>query len=270
MKQKICSFCDKPNKITKEHVVSKSVIKKLKINQSPGYEHSQGKYTTNNSTIKDVCEKCNNGPLSELDDYFIDFVNNNLPLDTPIQPNSAIELEFDFDKLSRWLLKTLYNSERKNGYEEVEKKLLHYKDYILGKEICNRPLRVFLEVLYDVPSNEIQKFNENIVFLKHFVKVGNIAFIDKGRIDYIKQFTIGNFMFHVFVDLDENKNNGLVESLLDFYDGKGIKMYDLNLTTELLASNRSIVNILGMTQQGNKTFVDYEMEIKRLTKQRSQ
>ena len=270
MKQKRCAYCNELNKITKEHVVSKSVIKKLKINQSPGYEHSQGKYTTNNSTIKDVCEECNNGPLSELDDYFISFIKSNLPLDTSIKSNSIIELEFDFDKLSRWLLKTLYNSERKNGYEEIEKQLLYYKNYILGKEICTRPLRVFLEVLYDIPSNEIQKFDANVVFLKHFVKLGNIAFSDQGKIDFIKQFTIGNFMFHIFIDADEAKNNRLVESLLDFYNKQGITIYDLNSTTQFLVSNRSIVDILAVTYQGNKTFVDYEKEIKHLTNQRSQ
>lgn len=266
MKQKCCAYCDKLNKITKEHVVSKSVIKKLKINQSPGYEHSQGKYTTNNSTIRDVCEECNNGPLSELDDYFINFINKNLPLDTSIQLYSKVKLEFDFDKLSRWLLKTLYNSERKNGYEEIEKQLLYYKDYILGKESCTRPLRIFLEILYDVPSNEIQKIDENLVFLKHFVKLGNIAFSDQGKIYFIKQFTIGNFMFHIFVDADEAKNNRLVESLLDIYNEQGITIHDLNSTTEFLTSNRSIVDILAVTYQGNKTFVDYEKEIKHLTK----
>lgn len=265
MSNKKCAYCSATNKLTKEHTVNKSLIIRLGLNESPGYEYSKGKYITNNSTIKDVCEKCNNGVLSNLDDYFLGFIEENLPLEKRIEVNSKIELNLDFNKLSRWLLKTLYNSERKNSYERIEQKLRYYKDYILGKEVsCRRPLRICLEILYDIPSSELEKVNSNIEFLKNFVKLGNVAFSYENQVGYIKQFTIGNFMFYIFIEDTEEKNEALSKSLQDFLRNEGVTIVDLSLSNTITVSNRSIVDILALTYQGNKTFIDYEQEIKSL------
>lgn len=222
MGSKKCAYCSATNNLTREHTVNKALLVRLGLNESPGYEHDKKKYITNNSIIRDVCERCNNGVLSHLDNYFLEFIEENLPLDKIIEANSKIELNLDFNKLSRWLLKTLYNSERKNGYEKIEQKLKYYKDYILEKEVfCQRPLKIYLEILYDLPSSEIEKVNNNIKFFKNFVKLGNVAFSYENQVGYIKQFTIGNFMFYIFIDDSEEKNEALSEALQGFLKNEG-------------------------------------------------
>lgn len=157
MKQ--CAYCDKTtNKITSEHVVSKSFIDRYyKI--GIGYAKVYDKYTQNFLTINDVCQKCNNEILSLLDSYFLEFYKSNIPEDI-ISKQTSLKLTYDFDKLSKWLLKTLYNSERKHSYEQIPKKLYRYKNYILGKDKRKRLFKIYLELLQDVPPEEIEKYTK--------------------------------------------------------------------------------------------------------------
>ena len=67
--------------------------------------------------IKDVCAACNSGPLSALDDYarslyFRFFAKR-------YQSIKRATFEYDFDKLSKWLLKIGYNSARAAGASDA-------------------------------------------------------------------------------------------------------------------------------------------------------
>jgi hypothetical protein len=92
-------------------------------------------------TIKDVCQKCNNGPLSVLDNYGIKPVTRYfLPSGDLTQPSVRFEYE-SFDMFARWLLKILYNDARSSGVLVSEHAA--FRRYILGTDGPPRNFSVF-------------------------------------------------------------------------------------------------------------------------------
>lgn len=259
MKQ--CAYCDKlSTKLTSEHVVSRSFIDKYyKI--GVGYAKVYDKYTQNFLTINDVCAKCNNENLSLLDEYFLEFYSSNIPEEI-ITKDSSITITYDFGKLSKWLLKTLYNSERKHSYEEVPKKLHRYKNYILGKDKRFNLFKIYLEVLQDVPAEEIEKYADKSLEIPKkltFLRMGTVVFsnqLQTGIKDLIKHFTSSNFVFHVFVlDPGQHKESVFQETLKRYYKlskNKNLSYIDpVKSTITIKASERTIVDILLNTMEGD-------------------
>lgn len=260
MKQ--CAYCDKTDvKITSEHVVSKGFIDKYyKI--GVGYAKVYDKYTQNFLTINDVCQKCNNENLSLLDSYFLEFYEKNIP-ENLISKDSVLPIKYDFDKLSKWLLKTLYNSERKHSYENVPKKLHRFKNYILGKDKRNKLFKIYLELLQDVPTEEIEKYVEDktleVPKKLTFLRMGTIVFSNQlktGIKDLIKHFTSSNFVFHVFIlDPGQHKDSVFNEMLRNYFKiSKKSQLFYLNpnkTETTLKASSRTIIDILLNTMEGD-------------------
>ena len=72
-------------------------------------------------------------------------------------------------------------------------------------------------------------------------------------------------VFEVIEDTEE-KNEALSKSLQDYLRNESVTIVDLNSSSMIIVSNRSIIDILALTYQGNKTFIDYEQEIKSIKK----
>lgn len=265
MKQ--CAYCEKTNvKFTAEHVVSRGFLNKYH-RIGTGYARVYDKYTQNFLTVNDVCQECNNGILSVLDNYFLDFYGDNIPEEL-IDENSVLVIKYNFDRLSRWLLKTLYNSERKHTYDIVPKKLHRFKNYILGKDKRNKIFKIYLELLQDVPTEEIRKLtkDDSIQVPKKlaFLRMGTAVFSDQiktGVKDLIKHFTSSNFVFHVFI-LDKGKHkdsvfNGILKRYCELSNISQIYHIHPNKTEIILkASSRTIVDILLVTMEGDGMALD--------------
>lgn len=79
-------------------------------------------------TIADVCDKCNNGKLSLLDNYGNKLIKeqfyDHIPFD---KKDDVLECELDFPLLSKWLLKIAYNYQRsrKKDCKWFEKVILY-------------------------------------------------------------------------------------------------------------------------------------------------
>ncbi len=264
----ICAYCGNEyryKELTKEHTVNKSLLNFMELQQAPGYARFSDNYTINYLTTKDVCADCNNGALSRLDKYSIEFMKDNSILNLYIDENTKLNINFDFNLLSRWLLKTIYNSERKNGYAEVQNKMHFYKKHILGKE--NIPFEIYLEILKDVSEEQIHKQNKSIDKLKPFLKLGNVVFNSDKGIEYLKSFTINNFMFYIFILPRKESNpkviNNQVKAFKSLYAKEGIKIFNLKKDYKYFsASKRTIIEILGDTYQGGKKFVEHASNIK--------
>lgn len=121
----ICAYCNKEKQATKEHIIPKGIIDLFpECNLSySGFDKVHG----GEATIKDVCSECNNGQLSKLDKYgkeFVEtyFINN-------YNKGDKVDVDYDYNRLIRWLLKIIYNNER-SYHRDVEwfKKNI---DYIL-------------------------------------------------------------------------------------------------------------------------------------------
>jgi len=116
--EKSCAYCgrkfDKDQfKRTREHVIPDGIIKLFPqqyINTTNGKKFID----KSGSVVKDVCAFCNNGILSELDsygnklieEYFINSIEENLLAEQNVNLN--------YNLLSRWLLKIIYNFCRQN------------------------------------------------------------------------------------------------------------------------------------------------------------
>lgn len=263
---KKCAYCDKlDNRITKEHVVNKAFLDKF-YKSAVGYAKVYDKYTSNYMTIHDVCEICNNGPLSLLDNYFLDFYSKNIPTSL-IAEDSVIQIEYDFDKLSRWLLKTLYNSERKHSYSNIPRKLHRFKHYILGKDKRIKLFKIYLELLLDVPPAEIEKYvdeetRSNLPNKLSFLRMGTAVLshqINGGIQDVVKHFTSSNFVFHVFlIDPGKHTENIFQQRFREYEKTSGVYLNYLAPKSNsiiLKPSNRNIVDILEKSIEGDLPYI---------------
>jgi len=64
-------------------------------------------------TSRDVCGPCNHGPLSKLDGYVRTLYDRYIR--HWVVEGQEVELEYDYGKLLRWLMKLSYNSARTTG-----------------------------------------------------------------------------------------------------------------------------------------------------------
>ena len=265
---KKCTYCNKQYvKLTKEHVVNKEFIKKF-YNEGKGFSKKHNALTIEYLTAKDVCAKCNNGVLSELDSSFLRFYEENLPTQL-IEPKTEIFITYNFEKISKWLLKTIYNSERINHYPNLPMKMHRYANYIIGKDNRIKLFRIYLELLSDVPKDKTQKlsdlpegFNGKFDFLKMSTSVSSEELYKEDK-EITKNLTSSNFHFHIFL-LDPGRHTESVfkARLINYKKELGTEsLYYISPNDsklKLIASNRTIIDILKNTIEGNRPFSDRE------------
>ena len=272
--EKKCAYCGRGKesvKFTKEHVVAHTFLnkyyppivslnknldkKKKKLFQVGGYQNSIQKDSCNYQTIADVCSECNNGVLSSLDSYFLDFYDKNT--DCKLKKQGKINtLNYNYSLLSRWLLKTMYNSERKNGYTSIVQPYLHnFKNYILSNEQCpDYEFQLYFECLKDH-----EKISPRVIYrnsLKNGLLKLSDMIIPKG-LCYTdikaKTFISDNYAFFIFVK--PKKSSESIDQLvsdLNYY--LCIELYKIAPEKEQIeykVSTRSIVDLLKVSKEGN-------------------
>ena len=136
-----CAYCDTPCKPTREHVIPNW------YNRTPGDAstfNARAPMTQRDGDIlvKDVCQKCNNGILSELDNYgkllYDQFFAN------PLYLGDTVEFEYDGDRFLRWLLKLSYNSARVHNADS--RILRDYRKMMLGEIPLTGRVRCWLTI----------------------------------------------------------------------------------------------------------------------------
>ena len=113
MKSKICAYCKKEfnanRKRTAEHIFPQ-IILELFPEQDVSFTPEKVFKDNYVLTIADVCNECNNGILSDLDQYsgkvikeqFLDIIDYDLK-------DTAIEKKIDYELFSKWIIKIAYN-----------------------------------------------------------------------------------------------------------------------------------------------------------------
>ena len=115
--KKVCQYCGKQfdgdeHKKTAEHIFPKGLIN-LFPEQYIAFDTNKVFIDNKGLTIKDVCKKCNNNTLSWLDTYGVDLIRYNFLKEISVEfKDDEFTIEFDYYKLSRWILKILYNFQR--------------------------------------------------------------------------------------------------------------------------------------------------------------
>lgn len=140
---KCCAYCFKNETVTREHIFPAGVISKYKSLIATNDKVDFG--FRGDLTIKDVCARCNNGPLSQLDTYFVEtFVQY---MAEPILPGNSIDFRFDYHLLKRFLLKVSYNSARASISGKLDAEAMkHYISYILGEAPIAKDVMMRLQI----------------------------------------------------------------------------------------------------------------------------
>ena len=124
-----CAYCNETGDMTKEHIFPGGIISRLE-NLITISDKSDTSFR-GDLTIKDVCSTCNNGPLSKLDDEFIELFDKYMLF--PIVAGDSVNIKFNYNSLARFLLKVTYNSARaSNDGDQAVEALKTYIPYILG------------------------------------------------------------------------------------------------------------------------------------------
>lgn len=108
---KICAYCLRSDfHMSKEHVYQKWLTKMF---PAPDFkpiisdENWERKYSLNEITIKDVCEKCNNH-LSIYDEYWKSVISDHFSFNEKI-PQADPRISVDSKKFSIFVIKTIFN-----------------------------------------------------------------------------------------------------------------------------------------------------------------
>lgn len=143
---KNCAYCGKEGKMTREHVIPDGFIRSMNLErQIIWLNKAPTRVIEAEIKIKDVCNKCNNETLSELDDYALRLIksyNSKIEIST-----SKSSFKYNYEKLTRWLMKVCYNSARANDTKSDVAIYKDYINYIVGKEPSDEKLRFYMGFL---------------------------------------------------------------------------------------------------------------------------
>ncbi len=187
MPDKVCAYCGSAGVLTREHLWPASLHKRLlEANESEGslfWLRRTKSEIQGEPKIRDVCQACNNGYLSQLDQYICTLFDRYFV--KILCRREAIEFEYDYHLLKRWLLKMCFNSARVNNSMD----LFAYHpllSYIRGDSLhVGRGAQLFLQLSYpgEIPRERLAnpalcdapamwEPRENRVGFMHFVVPG--------------------------------------------------------------------------------------------------
>lgn len=196
----ICAYCKKDKKLTKEHVWPDCFLKKRQ-HIGAHFSVKSEKVHGGDYVVKDVCEDCNNIILSELDKYFCEL--NGKYFQQSIDPDDGIDFEYDYNLLSRALLKIAYNTSRSGISDSTA--LSSASLYILGESKSLNGLIILIEL---VGPNEIVAVGEHGVIRKVIQPSGYRSALMKlatpnGHKVLSRLVSVKAFYFYLFIPLHE-------------------------------------------------------------------
>lgn len=151
-----CAYCGTEGKMSREHVIPKGFINNMNFKALTVWlDKAPSKVINGELMVKDVCAECNNGELSQLDAYALKLIisyNDKITFDT-----KKVFFKYNYDLLTRWLLKVCYNSSRAN--DSIYDIGLYQKNigYILEGKEAEAKIAVyalFMETAYDEQMKE--------------------------------------------------------------------------------------------------------------------
>src|ERR1700691_3337354 len=120
-KAKQCAYCSSAGPFTREHLTPRFIHKRIGKNIFINIKTALGAEKIllgAEPTIADVCQACNNGPLSQLDTYlstiFDEFFSEWLQ-----RSPKAIFFRYDYDLLLRCLMKLCFNMARSRVWDSI-------------------------------------------------------------------------------------------------------------------------------------------------------
>jgi len=151
---KRCLFCKSIKKLSREHIIPEWLLKELELTEEDvfmehysifGIPKSQRTHSFKSLVNAMVCEKCNNGWMSDLEasvkDLIIKWINLN------IEKKDILSLAKDHELIARWALKTAILLNYPTNYRNIIPESHFHKLYkskipsgvYINLAICNKP-----------------------------------------------------------------------------------------------------------------------------------
>jgi hypothetical protein len=195
---KKCAYCDANKNMTREHIFPASIIPRDETLLS--FTDKTASYFNSDLTKKDVCKACNNGPLSKLDDNFLEIYNKYIR--TPIEPGDSAEITFDYNSLLRFLLKVSYNSARisADGQQAIEV-LKSYVPFILGISTSTPDISLRLQI-YTSAKTINESTGEKGIAEAKLLRSAKVSYRGPQSDSFIiRLVAINSFWFHLLIPL---------------------------------------------------------------------
>ncbi len=182
--------------MTKEHVWPDCFLKRRK-DITAHFSVKNKKVHGADYVVKDVCDECNSIILSDLDSYFCELYD--LYFSKVVGPTDEVLFEFDFNRLSRVLLKIAYNSSRGGITDPTV--LASTAPFIIGKESGPNGLIVLLEI---VSPTTILAINDKQITHKEIPPLAYRSALTKlltpnGNKVLSRLVGVNSYYFHLFI-----------------------------------------------------------------------
>jgi hypothetical protein len=138
-----CAYCGQVTPLTREHVVPRFLYDHVDRNTRGNigsWNENTKTYVGGELKVKDVCARCNNGVLSELDAHGKESLKVNSLL-SELYVN-RLYLKYNYHRLLRWLLKIQFNADRASS--TTPPPIPNIATYILSGRNAPSPTRVFV------------------------------------------------------------------------------------------------------------------------------
>jgi len=246
----VCAYCDKSADLTKEHLIPKWLYNVTKHYDWQTIDRVKNKTIDAEVMIGDVCANCNNIILGNLDakakelfhKYFENF----------IEKDHTISFSYDFDLLTRWLLKLAFNSSR--VHKSTQDYFIPYKPYIIGQS--NLALKLALCVYLVFPTEVEGKTDAERKIYPEAIRFARIQHSDYEQFfDICNLIAINSFYFILLSPKDKNisanKWNELVELFL-ISNPSAVQLLPQNNQQIISASKYSTLDVMKSYLVNNK------------------
>lgn len=159
MTQSVCAYCKSPETLTREHLWPASLHSRLATANQQTLKAfwlaRLQREIPSEPQIRDVCARCNNVVLSELDAYVCQLFDSTLM--RILDRNEPVVFEYDYHLLKRWLLKMCFNSARIHNSRDLYA-LEAVLPYMLGKSIAlGNSVQLFVQLAYpeEIPEGDL-------------------------------------------------------------------------------------------------------------------
>lgn len=227
--------------MTNEHLFSTCLLERTsEIIDSAKTARMPEKLIGPDLKIKDVCKECNNEKLSELDTYICELYDRHF--EHIVEPGEIIDFSYDYDLLSRWLLKTAYNASRAQKPGEATDVLQEYTSFMLGE--ARRPQNLVIYVLMILPHEKQPPSKSQGQKLPTFMGAQSSA-VNPSNADRLSQhlLLLRSYVFYVFTLSDNRLERRRQKKRIATKLPEGIHPLPWNRTQQdISASNHDIVN----------------------------
>lgn len=155
--------------MTREHLWPASLHRRFMANSESGnafWLARLQKEIPSEPQLRDVCAQCNNGVLSELDNYICRLFDATL-FRTPNRYD-LVAFEIEYHLLKRWLLKMSFNSARIHNSRDLEA-LESLLPYVMGgAHSLGRSVQLFVQLSYpeEIPEEDLQSHDGDFAGIK--------------------------------------------------------------------------------------------------------